>query len=102
MPSITKPVPVEVTAQLLRRLFDAMDIFDKVNRGFFTARLYWQSKDTPSHLPGGSTSQIWEYLTSSGLIFARVHIYRDPYGNEIGRPDPKYFRIEQVALFARR
>ena len=94
-----KPVPVQVSASLLRRLFDAMGIFDKVSSSFFTSRLYWQSKNTPTHLASGSASQIWEYLNAEGRVFARVHLYRDPLDLPIGRPDPKYLRINQVALY---
>ena len=93
-----KPVPVGVSADLLRRLFDALDIFAKVGRGLFTARLYWQSRNTPSHLLRGSVSQIWEYLDASGTAFTRVHEYRDPAGQVIGRPDPKYLRIQEITL----
>ena len=98
IPSI-KPVPVQVSASLLRRLFDAMGIFDKVSSSFFSSRLYWQSKNTPAHLPRGSSSQILEYLNPEGRVFARVHLYRDPQDRPIGRPDPKYLRINQVALY---
>ena len=98
IPSV-KPVPVQVSASLLRRLFDAMEIFDKVDSSFFSSRLYWQSKSTPTHLANGSASQIWEYLNTEGRVFARVHLYRDPQDRPIGRPDPKYLRINQVALY---
>ena len=94
-----KPVPVHVSANLLRRLFDDMEIFEKVSSNLFTSRLYWQSKSTPTHLPRGSSSQIWEYLNPEGRVFARVHLYRDPQDRPIGRPDPKYLRINQVALY---
>ncbi|MBI2872904.1 MAG: hypothetical protein HYY00_06950 [Chloroflexi bacterium] len=86
----------------MRQLFDAMQIFDKVREGYFSARLFWQSKGTPSHLERGSASQMWEYVSPRGIVFARVHEYRDSRGNIIGRPDPKYFRIDQVTLFVQR
>ncbi len=93
------PVPVAVTPELLRRLFDAMQIFEKLHDGFFTARLFWQSNNSPAHLSVGSVSQMWEYLTSDGVVFARLHQYRNRSGESIGRPDPKYLRLNQVALY---
>ena len=95
-----RPIPVGVPKELLRRLFDAMDMFAKVDAGLFSAKLYWQGKTAPSHLPLGSSSQIWEYVNREGRMFARVHCYRDATGGLIGRPDPKYLRINEVALYA--
>ena len=88
----------EHTADLLRRLFDELLIFDKVREGLFSSRLYWQSKSTPTHLAAGSSSQIHEYITARGNVFARVHQYIDPNNHPVGRPDPKYLRIDDVSL----
>jgi len=94
-----KPVAVRVTPEFLRQLFDELLIFEKVRDGYFGSRLYWQSKSTPRHLPSGSSSQIWEYITLRGTMFARVHQYRDPQNRPLGLPDPKYLLLDEVALF---
>ena len=78
-----KPIPVAIDADSLRRLFDAMQIFEKVTDGFFTARVFWQSRNTPRHLALGSVSQMWEYLNSEGRIFARAHQYQDSSGQPV-------------------
>ncbi|MCH8062634.1 MAG: hypothetical protein IH861_09035 [Chloroflexi bacterium] len=99
MQQLNPPVGVKVTPDLLRRLFDELLIFDKVHEGLFTTRLFWQSKSTPTHLDAGSSSQIHEYITSRGNVFARVHQYIDPNNRPIGRADPKNLRIDDVSLF---
>ena len=99
MQPTSKPVAVRVTSALLRRLFDELLIFDKVSEGLFSSRLSWQSSRTPLHLPQGSMSQIHEYVSSRGTMFARVHQYRDPTNQPVGRPDPKYLLLDEVAFF---
>ena len=93
-----KPISVKVTPQFLRFLFDQLLIFEKVSDGIFASRLFWQSRDTPNHLSTGSSSQIHEYLSSNGNRFAKVHQYIDSNNHPIGRPDPKYFLLDDVAF----
>ena len=98
MQQLSPSVGVKVTPDLLRRLFDELLIFDKVLEGLFSSRLFWQSKNAPTHLAAGSSSQIHEYISPRGNVFARVHQYIDPNNRPIGRPDPKNLRIDDVSL----
>ena len=94
-----KPVKVKVSSELLRRLFDELLIFDKVREGHFRERLRWHSRNSPDHLEPGSSSRTYEYISSRGNRFAIVHQYSDPTDRRIGRPDPKYFLIDDVSFF---
>ena len=99
MDKIIKPISVKVTSQFLRFSFDELLIFDKLSDGIFSSTLSWQGVNAPNHLSTGSKSQIHEYFSSNGNRFAKVHQYSDPNNRPIGRPDPKYFLLDDVAFY---
>ncbi|MBI3953139.1 MAG: hypothetical protein HY330_01350 [Chloroflexi bacterium] len=92
-------MPVRVTKELLRALFRELQLLEKLEKGFISARVYWQGKHFVGHLPAGATSLIVEYVWLDGKPFALVHEYRDLAGRRVGLPDPKYLRISEVSLF---
>lgn len=90
---------IEITAQEIRDIFNAMEIARKARRRILRREVVWIGRTVPRHLPRGSRSIVWRYrLPNNNWALALAHVYLGRGGRLLTEPDPKEIRIDNLTL----